>query len=453
MQQILLKKSTAQIYSVSQLNRETRLLLSGHFGTIQVEGEISNLSMPSSGHIYFSLKDAAAQIRCALFRSYKRQLPFTPKNGDQVIVTVQVGLYEARGDYQLLVENIHSAGDGALRRAFEALKNKLSEEGLFTIENKRTPPKLPDAVGIITSPTGAAVQDILSTLKRRFPALPVILYPVSVQGDSAKHEITNAIKTANQRNECDVIILARGGGSLEDLWAFNEEIVARAIFASKIPVVSGIGHETDNTIADFVADRRTPTPSSAAEHVSPNQQEYLRALQHYEMRLTRTLQEIRQQRQKNLDWIATRLQQQHPGKQLQARFQRLDEMDLRLDKSLRHQLQQNRQRIQILVNRLAQQHPVDRIDRVRLQLKLLSQKLVSNQHHLLERQKHRLCQSSRTLHTLSPLATLQRGYAIVSKINLGKIIHSTKQLHPGERVQTQLAEGRIISKIEEIEDV
>jgi exodeoxyribonuclease VII large subunit len=266
---------TDNIYTVSQLNREAKRLLAVHFLTVQVGGEISNLSQPSSGHIYFTLKDAQAQIRCAMFKGQQQRLRFKPANGNQVILTAQVSLYEPRGDYQLVVEHMEEAGDGALRQAFDRLKQKLLLEGLFEQERKQPLPLIPNRIGVITSPSGAAIHDILTVLKRRFPVIPVLIYPVAVQGEAAKFEITQALATANQRDEVDVIILGRGGGSLEDLWAFNEEIVARAIAASNIPVISAVGHEVDVSIADFVADYRAATPSAAAEAAVPHQDEWL----------------------------------------------------------------------------------------------------------------------------------------------------------------------------------
>ena len=248
--------------TVTELNRATSQLLNEHFFSVLVEGEISNLSAPSSGHLYFSLKDSNAQVRCAMFKTQQRKLSFKPENGKQVIVKAQVSLYEPRGDFQLIIEHLEEAGDGALRRAFDLLKVKLSEEGLFSPATKQSIPALPGTIGIITSPSGAAIRDILTVLKRRFTAVPIIVYPVAVQGHNAKHEIAKAIALANEHQLCDVLILGRGGGSLEDLWAFNEELVARAIFASQIPIISAVGHETDITIADFVADLRAATPSA-----------------------------------------------------------------------------------------------------------------------------------------------------------------------------------------------
>jgi len=263
------------IYSVGRLNAEARGLLEGAFPLIWVQGELSNVSRPSSGHLYFTLKDANAQVRCAMFRGNNRFLKFRPADGAQVVVRASLSLYEARGDYQLIVQSMEEAGDGALQRAFEALKQKLAAEGLFEAAHKRALPTLPKRIGVITSPTGAAIRDILSVLKRRFPAIPVLIYPVAVQGQAAGAEIAAMIRRADMRRDCDVLIIARGGGSLEDLWAFNEEIVARAIFDCSIPTVSGVGHEVDFTIADFVADQRAPTPSVAAEMVSPDQHDWL----------------------------------------------------------------------------------------------------------------------------------------------------------------------------------
>lgn len=443
--------SESTIYTVTQLNRETRLLLSEHFQTVQVEGEISNLSTPSSGHIYFSLKDANAQVRCAMFRSHLRKVKFKPENGLHIVVTAQVGLYEPRGDYQLLVEAMQEAGDGALQRAFDALKIKLSEEGLFAEQNKKTLPSLPKQLGIISSPSGAAIRDILSVLRRRFPALPVILYPVAVQGENAKYEIVNAIKTANHRKECDVLLIARGGGSLEDLWAFNEEIVARALFASELPIITGIGHEIDFTIADFVADYRAPTPSAAAEFITPDQHEWLARFRHYENRLNQQLHKIKKQKDQNLQWLTKRLQQLHPGKQLQNQYQRLDELENRLQRIIQTKLQQSKICVDGLNAKLWQHHPKSKIDQYKIQQRYLNQRLLSAQQRLFEIKQHRFLKSSKTLHTVSPLATLNRGYAIVTEPETNTVIHSTHQLTAGQHIKTRLAQGNIISQIETID--
>lgn len=439
------------IYTVSQLNRETKLLLSEHFLTIQVEGEISNLTAPTSGHLYFSLKDPQAQVRCAMFRTYRRKLPFTPENGNQVVVTAQVGLYEARGDYQLIVEDMQEAGDGALRRAFEALKTKLSAEGLFDQETKQQIPTLPQQVGVITSPSGAAIRDILTIIKRRFPALPVVIYPATVQGETAKYDIVRAIETANRRQECDVLILARGGGSLEDLWPFNEEIVARAIYASKLPIISAVGHEIDFTIADFAADLRAPTPSAAAERAVPDHREWLRLFQQLDNRLVQRLQTLLVQHRKALDWLVKRFELQHPGKQLQYKFQRLDELESRLHFQIKYKLQQSRSRLENRITQLGRQNPADKINHFKLQQHYLHSRLVGGIKRLLEQRNQRLASNSQTLHAVSPAATLRRGYAIVSTLDGSKIIRSTEELTQGDRVRTRLAHGEMVSHVEAIE--
>ena len=314
-----------QTYTVSQLCRETRLTLEGHFLTITIEGELSNVARPASGHIYFTLKDSKAQVQCAMFRPQLRKIGFKPESGMQVLLKARVSLYEARGNFQLIAEHMEAAGEGVLRQQFEALKNKLSSEELFDEIHKKPLPALATKIGIITSKSGAAVHDILKVLRNRFPLLPVLIYPVTVQGGTAKQEITDAIARANKRNECDVLILARGGGSLEDLWSFNEEIVARAIYQSTIPIISAIGHEVDYTIADFVADHRAPTPSAAAELISPDQEQWFSHLQYLAKQLTEQLSRQILNRTQQLGHIQHRLQRTHPGTQLQLHAQRLDD--------------------------------------------------------------------------------------------------------------------------------
>jgi exodeoxyribonuclease VII large subunit len=437
------------IYSVSQLNRETADLLSGHFLSIFVEGEISNLSIPSSGHCYFTLKDANAQVRCAMFRGQRKQ-SFKPENGKQVVVKAQVSLYEPRGDYQLIVEYIEEAGDGVLRRAFDALKLKLSEEGLFSAIHKKNLPILPKAIGVITSPSGAAIRDILTVLRRRFAAVPVIVYPVAVQGENAKFEIAKALAKANTLKQCDVLILARGGGSLEDLWAFNEEIVARAIYASQIPVISGVGHETDVTIADFVADLRAATPSAAAEHATPDQQQWLNKFNELDVRLQQHLQRQLRQHQQKIDWLNGRLNQQHPKQKLTRNQQRLDELEIRLKKAVQHRLAHNQRIVETQTARLWQQTPLSVIRRNQQQQTYLNERLITAINARLKHNNQRLLNASQTLHAVSPLATLNRGYALVTEQASGQIIRSTGQLKLGDKVITQLAKGRFISQVNEL---
>lgn len=441
-----------KIYTVSQLNRETGQLLGEHFLSIFVEGEISNLSTPSSGHCYFSLKDASAQVRCAMFRGYQRKQPFKPENGKQVVVKAQVSLYEPRGDYQLIVECIEEAGNGVLRRAFDELKLKLSEEGLFSSAHKKNLPTLPKTIGVITSPSGAAIRDILTVLRRRFAAVPVIIYPVAVQGENAKYEISNAIGTANTLKQCDVLILARGGGSLEDLWAFNEEMVARAIYASQIPVISGVGHETDVTIADFVADLRAATPSAAAEHATPDQQQWLHKFNELEVRQHQHIQRLLRQQQQKIDWLTGRLQQQHPKQKLTRNQQRLDGLAIRLKKAVQLSLARNQHIIETTIARLWQRSPMPTLRRNRQQQTYLSERLISAANTRLKHKSQRLLSASQTLHALSPLATLSRGYALVTGQASGKIIRATDQLKIGDRVITQLAKGHFTSQVKELSD-
>lgn len=438
------------IYSVSQLNREAKRVLANHFMTVQVMGEISNLSAPSSGHIYFTLKDAQAQIRCAMFKGQQQRLRFRPANGNQVVVTAQVTLYEPRGDYQLVVEHMEEAGDGALRQAFERLKNKLLLEGLFDESHKKELPLIPKQIGVITSPSGAAIHDILTVLKRRFPAIPVLIYPVAVQGEAAKFEIAQALATANRQQLVDVIILARGGGSLEDLWAFNEEIVARAIAASHIPVISGVGHEVDVTIADFVADLRAATPSAAAEHAVPHQSEWLSAFNAFERELTQKIRRKLLQQAQHLSWLNKALQQQHPGQKLQRNAQRLDELEQRISQAMQRKLHDCHQQLAIGDGKLKQWHPGERIIANRQRLSFLQQRLERSMNVRLAQLKNHQLALAQTLHAVSPLATLDRGYAIVQRRDNQTIIKSSSQLAIGDQLLSRFAEGAVLSQVTEV---
>ncbi len=442
--------STQPIYSVSALNRETKLLLSQHFLRIRVEGEISNLSAPSSGHLYFTLKDEHAQIRCAMFRSSIRHMHFKPSNGLAIIVTAQVGLYETRGDYQLTVEKIEPAGEGELLRAFDTLKKRLQAEGLFAQELKQSLPNLPNRIGLITSPTGAAIRDILSVLKRRFSAIPIIIYPTPVQGSSAKYELVNAIETANRRAECDLLIIARGGGSLEDLWAFNEEIVARSINKSKLPIVTGIGHETDFTIADFVADKRMATPSVAAEQVSPDSQELALKIHTLEKILIKTTKNHFTLLNAQITNLHNRTQQSDPRQQLLMRAQRLDELEIRLKNRFKTIFNELQNTLKFKTSQLLTSNPNIAIHDRKHQNQLLSNRLNHAIKTQLTTKKHQLNHCSQTLNSLSPLATLNRGYALITDTKTGTVIASIKNLNPGDRINTRFSNGQVISQIKEI---
>lgn len=438
------------VYSVSELNGAVRLLLSTHFGTLWVEGEISNLAQPSSGHLYFTLKDQDAQVRCAMFRGSARDLGFRPENGGRVVVRAQVGLYEPRGDYQLVVDYMEEAGDGALRRAFEALKLKLAGEGLFDPARKKKLPTLPACIGVVTSPSGAAVHDILSVLKRRFPALPVIVFPVKVQGTEAKREIARALALADRLELCDLLILARGGGSLEDLWAFNEEIVARAMAACKIPIIAGIGHETDVTIADLVADLRAPTPSAAAEAAAPDASEWLARFIRLEARLAHHLRLLLSRQGQSLLHLRKRLQQAHPHKQIQRNAQRLDELEMRLGRAVRAAAASREAKLHTLSARLHRHHPEPRLHLLASRQAELSRRLAAAIGNLLQRRQQTMTAAGEKLHAVSPLATLARGFTITTRAEDGTILRSAREVEIGEPIETRLFEGTLLSRVERI---
>jgi exodeoxyribonuclease VII large subunit len=435
------------IYTVSRLNREVRLLLERGFGSLWLEAEISNLARPGSGHWYFSLKDAGAQVRCAMFRQRNMLCAATPRDGQKVLVRARIGLYEPRGEYQLVIDHLEDAGLGALKRQFEELRARLAAEGLFATERKRALPGLPKRIGIITSPTGAAVRDIIHVLARRFPAVPVLIYPVPVQGAQAAAEITAALLLAGRRAECDVLILARGGGSLEDLWAFNDEGLARAIVASPIPVITGIGHEIDFTIADFAADVRAPTPSAAAELVVPDVEEWLHRVARAVARLQRAIRGGLQIHRERLTWLTGRAALVSPSARLTQQSQRLDELEQRLSRTVRRQLQELRARLHWLTGRAAVVSPANRLTQQALRLRNLEQRLERASRETLRRARDRLLPLVRTLNAVSPLATLERGYAIVSTED-GRILRDATNAQPGMTIEARLGKGRLRAKVE-----
>ncbi|MDH5435244.1 MAG: exodeoxyribonuclease VII large subunit [Gammaproteobacteria bacterium] len=435
------------VFTVSRLNREARDILEGHFSLIWLEGELSNVARPASGHIYFSLKDASAQVSCAMFRGRNQLIRFKPQDGMQVLVRAQVSLYEARGNYQLIVEHMEEAGDGALLRAFEDLKKKLANEGLFEDAHKKPLPALPRQIGVITSPSGAAIRDILTVLKRRFPAIPVVIYPVPVQGEDAKTKIAHMLKQASERNECDVIILARGGGSLEDLWSFNEEIVARAIFDCAIPVISAVGHEVDFTIADFVADVRAATPSMAAELATPDQQEWLQSLTYLQTRLFNRVTKDLQSKTQQLDWLSKRLR--HPGRYLQDIAQKLDEQEQRIKNAIRSSIKHAASRISELHAHIRRHTPLHRIKEHQQQCLNLAHRLQRSQADIINNKQQNISLLARALDAVSPLATLDRGYAIVNKLPENKLIRMATELKTGDQIETRLGKGRIVSTVTE----
>lgn len=389
-----------EILSVSQLNAAARQILEDNFPAIWVEGEISNLATPSSGHLYFTLKDSNAQIRCAFFRGKNRLINFTIENGAQLLVKANVSLYEGRGDYQLIIQQMELAGSGALRRQFELLKAKLAAENLFATEHKKPLPAMPKTIGIITSPTGAAIRDILTTLKRRYPMANIIIYPCQVQGTTAAKQIIEALQTAERRKECEVLVLTRGGGSLEDLWCFNDEMLARQIYQCEIPIVTGIGHEIDFTIADFVADVRAATPTAAAELISPDQSQWLNELSLKKNRLFQLISNA-------IKLAAIQLQS--------------------LNKQLRHPGQIIREQVQTL--------------------DFIEQKLINSMMQVLQRYQTQLQHLARTLNTVSPLATLERGYTITREPVTKKIIRSVQEMQLGDNMEIKFVDGYAETKL------
>ncbi|GMR01461.1 MAG: exodeoxyribonuclease VII large subunit [Gammaproteobacteria bacterium] len=441
-----------KIYSVSNLNRSVANLLEQEFAWIWVEGEISNLAQPASGHIYFSLKDPSAQVSCAMFKGRKRSLKFQPENGNQVLVRAKVSLYQPRGNYQLIIDRMEEAGDGVLRRQFEQLKTKLAAEGLFDETSKQEIPELPECISIITSKTGAAIHDVLSVIERRFPSIPVKLFPVPVQGVEAAPAICNAIKLIDQAVSsgtlnCDVILLVRGGGSLEDLWSFNEETVARAIFDCRIPVVSGVGHEIDVTIADYVADVRAATPTAAAETVTPDQSSWLQSFDWYQQRLQQLTAGKIERYQEKTQWLHRRLQQQHPQTQLNHSKQRSDELIKRLMRISRSILDFRQSNLTILNTKLGAKNPTILLRQNRQTTRYLTARLQQATLNLFTQKKSLLSNTARALNTISPLQTLERGYSITLN-NKGAPIVSIEQVKTDDTIETRLHNGSIISHVE-----
>jgi len=434
------------IYSVARLNREARVLLESGLGSIWVQAEVSNFSRPASGHWYFSLKDRDAQLRCAMFRQRNLLARFTPREGQLVLARGRVSLYEPRGDYQLLVEHLEDAGAGALQRAFEELRARLAAEGLFAAERKRALPAAPMRIGVITSPTGAAIRDILHMLAHRFPAAAVLIYPVPVQGAAAAPAIAAALDLASARAECDVLILARGGGSLEDLWAFNDERVARALARCALPVVAGIGHETDVTIADFVADVRAPTPTAAAQLVVPDRRVWLQRLAQLAGRFGSAMRRTLLEQEAQLKSRRERLQRAHPGARLAQHAQRLDELELRLRRGLDARLRGAALQQASLAARLSAVAPATLLRELQLRARALADRLEAAATRRLVASGSRLELAARALHAVSPLATLDRGFAIIARTE-GSLVRRAADLQPGDGIVARLADGRFAARV------
>jgi exodeoxyribonuclease VII large subunit len=435
--------------TVTELNRRARALLEQGIARLWVEGEISNMARPASGHIYFSLKDEGAQVRAAWFRQRQRGPAVGFKNGDKVLAFGKISLYEPRGDYQLIVEQLEPAGEGVLKQRYEALKKKLDAEGLFDEARKQPLPSLPNRIGVITSPSGAAVRDIITVLRRRFPAVPVVIYPAAVQGDAAPAELIGALDTAVQRDECDVLIIGRGGGSLEDLWAFNDEALARAIAACPIPVVSAVGHEVDFTIADFVADVRAPTPSGAAEIVVPNRGDWLHRINSLATRIGRVGERAVQDRAQQLDWLNKRLFAASPASTLHRQHDSLRENSARLRAAMRRRLLELSSESRGLRGELLRHSPALSVQRSITRLGSLHQRLAGSAHDTLSQAGHRVALLARALHGVSPLATLDRGYAIVLDAD-GKALTDAARVKQGDEIRARLAKGELLASVTKV---
>ena len=436
-----------QILSVSQLNQNVGQLLEQHLPKLWVEGEISNLSRPTSGHFYFTLKDQNAQVRCAMFRNSQKSLTFSLKNGLQVLVRCRAGIYAGRGDYQLIIQHMEEAGFGILQRKFEELKHRLDKEGLFATNSKTQIPRSIQHIGIITSPSGAAIRDILAVLARRSPYIKVSIYPSLVQGERAAKNIANAIQLADSDNRCDVLLLSRGGGSLEDLWPFNEESVARAISSCQLPLISAIGHEIDFTIADFVSDHRAATPSAAAELLSPDSQKILKQFVHMEQQLIKLMKRRTQNLHQTCDLLSQRLK--HPSRKLADQTNELTNLSKRLFQSVNNRLERKNLSFNSISTRLKASQPNKLITASQKDLSLFLKRLHPAIIQQLARFDSRFNQALTTLDAFSPVKTLGRGYSVL-KNEQGTVIKSTADVAINELVSAQVVDGEIFCSIKKV---
>jgi len=447
MDELIPMENEMSVISVSELNKKAKSLLEKGIPKLWIEGEISNLARPASGHMYFSLKDELSQIRCAWFKQRQLQNTLNIANGAKMLALGKIGLYEPRGEYQFIVEKMEIAGEGDLKRKYEDLKKKLAGEGIFSEENKLELPDLPKKIGVITSPSGAAVRDILTILKRRFPIIPVTIFPVAVQGEQAAPQIQNALKKANLRADCELLILARGGGSLEDLWAFNEEIVARAIFHSEIPIISAIGHETDVTISDFAADMRAPTPSGAAEIAVPDQQDWMKSIDNMSDKIITIITQQINSKSQLSDWIIKRLSQSSPKMTVKRQIEKSNNLRKMLSISILQNLTKQDKNIHQLKSKLNEVSPRLKIHGQLSRIKELNQKIVSCSDHFLGGLNNRMKLASKTLNSVSPLRTLDRGYAIARDAKTKNVIMSADTVEIENDIEVRLAKGEIKVKV------
>ena len=440
-----MQQSRSDIFTVSKLNRFAKHILESEIGNIWLSAEISNFVAASSGHWYFTLKDSRAQVKAAMFKNANRRTRFKPKEGDKVLIRGDISLYEARGDYQLIASHMEQDGLGDLKQQFEALKARLAAEGLFSQDRKQPLPDKPARVGIVTSSTGAAIKDVLSVLQRRNPGIEVIIYPTLVQGETAAEQIINALDLATQRNEVELLVVTRGGGSMEDLWCFNDENLARKMAEITIPIVSAVGHEIDFTISDFVADIRAATPSAAAELISYSNDQSIAQLSHLKQRLMRAMNFILASNKAALTTSESLLKTLHPQNQIQQQWQRLDQLHLRLNSAIRQHKTVAAQRLHHLQTRLMFHSPEVKIEAMDEQISQLQQRLSYAMQNNLNTKKDAFSATCQLLNTVSPLATLSRGYTITFSKN--KVLKSNQDVKAGDTITTRLVDGEIQSQV------
>jgi len=445
-----MEPTAEHVYTPTELNREAKLHLEAGFPRILLEAEISNLARPASGHLYFTLKDNRAQIRCAMFRSSASRMNIRVENGLNVLARGRISLYEPRGDYQFIVDGLQDAGEGALQREFEALKKKLDAEGLFNPEHKQKLPAYPSRIGLITSPSGAAVRDLLHVLERRWPVAEIRLYPVPVQGMDAPGEIRRAIAAANNHGWAETLILGRGGGSLEDLIAFNDEAVARAVFNSQIPIVSAVGHETDFSICDFTADLRAPTPSAAAELVTPDQRVLKESFSRNFRQLQRRILDRVQRDTQRLDHAGHRLRQQHPANRLAEQSKRLESLGLAFRRNMQRFMADRSQRLEALSRQMHVYHPGRKLEDLRVRISTTLRTLERLALADIRSRQEKLAELARTLNAVSPLETLGRGYAVITSDASGELISSVSQVAAGDDVSARVKDGTLACTVKSV---
>lgn len=437
-----MQQQTNNILSVSQLNREAKYLLESAFPLIWVEGEISNLAQPGSGHIYFSLKDEKAQVRCAMFRNRNMRIKFKPHNGQKVMIQARVSLFEGRGEFQLIAEQMQEAGLGDLHKRFEQLKQNLESEGLFSLERKKAIPEYPESIGVITSPTGAAIRDILSVLKRRYPLARVLIYPTLVQGETAAAEICKAIVKADTDKKSDLLIITRGGGSIEDLWSFNEEIVARKVFTCQTPIVSGVGHEIDFTICDFVADLRAPTPSAAAELVTPDINELAYKIDKLELKARQIIGTSLKSLQSKLHLAAQKLEQQKPSNKIENNKRHIEHIRQKLEHMISFKISGYQQSVALAEEKVKNNSPQIKIANLQTKINTLQSRLNITVKNNIEFKQQKIESLARNLNAVSPLQTISRGYSVLESTDK-HVVTSISQVNTGDVITAKVSDGTL----------